>query len=160
MAVEIERKFLVTGTQWKKNAAGLLYRQGYLSFDKERTVRVRIAGKKGFLTIKGISEGISRLEFEYEIPLADANSLLAELCHQPLIEKKRYTVEHKGFTWEIDEFFGENKGLTVAELELASENQSFEKPVWIGDEVSDDHRYFNASLARHPFSQWKNDSSL
>ncbi len=152
MAIEIERKFLVTGTDWK-NATGLAYCQGYINRSKERTVRVRIAGPQAFLTIKGIAQGITRLEFEYEIPLPDAEQLL-KLCDGPLIQKMRYIVNDQGNRWEVDEFFGDNQGLVVAEIELKDENQTFERPNWVGREVSDDARYFNSNLATHPYSQW------
>ena len=155
MATEIERKFLLKNDDWKKLAAGVVYRQGYLGADGKRTVRVRVIGNKGFMTIKGKSVGISRMEYEYEIPVADADTLLAELCIQPLIEKKRYRIDYKGFIYEVDEFFADNEGLVVAEIELTSENQKFEKPSWLGREVSDDNRYFNASLVTHPYSLWQ-----
>jgi CYTH domain-containing protein len=152
MSTEIERKFLVVGNDWK-SGTGVPFSQGYLNADKQRTVRVRIAGNKGFLTIKGMTQGISRAEFEYEIPVADAEQLL-KLCDGPLIQKVRYLVSYKGSLWEVDEFFGDNAGLVVAEIELESEAQLFERPDWVGKEVSDDVRYFNSSLAKHPFSQW------
>ena len=155
MAHEIERKFLLTSDEWRSGVEGRLYRQGYLSTEKERTVRVRIVGQRGVLTVKGLTRGISRLEFEYEIPLADATRLLDELCHRPLIEKTRYEVAHAGLTWEIDEFHGDNAGLVVAEVELASEDQTIELPGWIGKEVSGDPRYYNSNLAQHPFSEWQ-----
>lgn len=131
-----------------------MYRQGYLSTDKARTVRVRIAGDEAFITIKGPASGISRPEFEYEIPVSDAAAMLDELCLKPLIEKHRYTLEYKGMQWEVDEFFGENRGLIVAEVELDSADQAVELPDWIGSEVTGDARYFNSSLITHPFSQW------
>ena len=155
MAHEIERKFLLTSDEWRSGVEGRLYRQGYLSTEKERTVRVRIVGQRGVLTVKGLTRGISRLEFEYEIPLADATRLLDELCHRPLIEKTRYEVAHAGLTWEIDEFHGDNAGLVVAEVELAAEDQNIELPGWIGKEVSGDPRYYNSNLAQHPFSEWQ-----
>ncbi|MCP4700243.1 MAG: CYTH domain-containing protein [Gammaproteobacteria bacterium] len=153
MSKEIERKFLVVNNTWRIEK-GTKYRQGYLNSTKERVVRVRTIDDKGYLTVKGITVGASRLEFEYEIPAGDADQLLTELCEKPLIEKDRYKVEYKGLTWEIDEFFGENVGLTVAEVELQSEAQVFEKPEWAGEEVSDDPRYFNSNLIKKPFSQW------
>ncbi|MBU0663782.1 MAG: CYTH domain-containing protein [Proteobacteria bacterium] len=155
MGTEIERKFLVTGDAWRGMATGTEYRQGYLGSDQGRTVRVRIAGDKAFLTIKGKSSGISRMEYEYQIPVEDARVLLAELCEQPIIEKKRYRISYQGFVWEVDEFFGENEGLLVAEIELEEEGQEFEKPPWVGMEVSSDRRYANASLVKTPFSIWK-----
>jgi len=153
MGIEIERKFLVKDDRWR-TGEGKRYRQGYLSRDKERTVRVRTVGDQGYLTIKGEAEGLSRLEFEYEIPAADASELLDDLCEKPLIEKNRYEVEYGGMIWEVDEFFGENAGLVVAEIELESEDQPFPKPPWLDREVTGDPRYFNASLSRHPFSKW------
>ncbi len=155
MGTEIERKFLVTGNEWRDMAAGIRYCQGYLCSGKERTVRVRIAGDTAFLTIKGETSGISRMEYEYPIPVEDAKVLLAELCEQPIIEKKRYTINYQGFVWEVDEFFGENEGLLVAEIELEEEGQRFAKPPWVGAEVSSDRRYANASLVKNPFSTWK-----
>jgi adenylate cyclase len=155
MGIEIERKFLVTDDEWKGLAMGTLYRQGYLSSTKKLTVRVRIAGDKAFLTIKGETSGISRMEYEYPIPVEDARVMLAELCEQPIIEKKRYTINYQGFVWEVDEFFGENEGLLVAEIELEAEGQEFEKPPWVGMEVSSDRRYCNASLVKNPFSGWE-----
>jgi adenylate cyclase len=155
MGIEIEKKFLLKGTEYKELATGTAYRQGYLSSMKERTVRVRTIDDKGFLTVKGISVGAVRREYEYEIPAEDARALLDELCEKPIIEKNRYKVEYQGFTWEIDEFFGENEGLVVAEIELESEEQLFEKPAWIGEEVTGDSRYFNSNLIKNPFSNWK-----
>ncbi len=127
--------------------------QGYLNRDMERTVRVRIAGEQAFLTIKGASRGAVRAEFEYEIPLEDAEQLL-KLSDGPVVEKIRYVLNHKGLIWEVDEFLGENHGLVVAEVELTSESQSFEKPNWVGREVTEDLRYFNSNLAAHPYSTW------
>ena len=155
MGVEIEKKFLLAGNDWKDLAEGTSYRQGYLSSVKERTVRVRTIKDKGFLTIKGISVGATRLEYEYEIPFEEANELLNELCEKPLIEKNRYKVNLGEHTWEIDEFFGENEGLVVAEIELESEKQQFIKPQWVGEEVTGDPRYFNSNLIANPFKQWK-----
>ena len=154
MGTEIERKFLLAGDGWRSGAEGKLYRQGYLSTASERNVRVRVIGDRGYLTVKGRSEGISRLEFEYEIPLADADSLLDELCLAPLIEKTRFEVEHRGLTWEIDEFAGDNAGLIVAEVELESADQAVELPPWIGREVSDDPRYLNSNLVANPYTRW------
>ena len=155
MGIEIERKFLLTGTTWKNLAPGTSYRQGYLNSIKERTVRVRTIDDKGFLTIKGISVGATRVEYEYEIPFDDAENLLNELCEKPIIEKNRYKITHGGFVWEVDEFFGENEGLVVAEIELESEDQTFEKPEWVGVEVTGDPRYFNSNLIKNPFLKWK-----
>ena len=153
MATEIERKFLVTGTQWRQ-APGVRICQGYLNRDKERTVRVRIAGDKAWLTIKGVSRGAARLEFEYAIPPAEAEQLLA-LCDGPVVQKIRHTLPYKGFTWEVDEFLEENAGLVVAEIELLAEDQPFERPAWLGREVTDDPRYFNANLAVQPYRDWR-----
>lgn len=154
MAKEIERKFLITGNAWRALAEGTAYRQGYLSTVKERTVRVRTIDDKGFLTIKGITVGATRAEYEYEIPTADANEMLDDLCEQPIIEKNRYKVPLDGFVWEIDEFGGVNDGLLVAEIELESEDQAFTKPDWIGEEVTGDPRYFNSSLIANPYTTW------
>jgi CYTH domain-containing protein len=154
MAKEIERKFLVQGEQWKALAAATRYRQGYLNSVKERTVRVRTIDDKGYLTVKGITTGATRSEYEYEIPREDADAMLDDLCEKPLIEKNRYKIPAGGHTWEIDEFFGENAGLVVAEVELASEAEAFEKPAWIAAEVTGDPRYFNSNLIKHPFTKW------
>jgi len=155
MGTEIERKFLVNGDGWNERIEGTLYRQGYLSTDKHRVVRVRLAGDRGFITIKGISEGASRAEFEYEIPGNEADEMLNTLCIHPLLEKVRHKVEYRGLTWEIDEFAGENRGLVVAEVELSDEAQQVELPVWAGREVTGDPRYFNSNLVKNPYSTWK-----
>lgn len=152
MAKEIERKFLTTGEQWR-TATPIYYCQGYLNRDKQRTVRVRIAGDKAMLTVKGLTTGASRDEFEYDIPIDDAKSMLA-MCEQPLIEKNRRIVHHEGLDWDVDEFLGLNEGLIVAEVELESENQVFQTPKWVGDEVTNDPRYFNSSLSSKPFTKW------
>jgi len=154
MSIEIERKFLVRGTAWKVPGQGAAIRQGYLSAHPDRTVRVRIEGVAATLTIKGRSRGAVRGEWEYPIPLQDAEALLNGLCERPLIEKTRYRVVHAGMTWEVDEFFGDNLGLVVAEIELSSEDQAFAKPDWAGEEVTHDSRYFNSSLQAHPYTQW------
>ena len=152
MATEIERKFLVVGDDWK-HAPADAYAQGYLNRDKQRTVRVRIARGAAWLTIKGANQGATRAEFEYEIPVADAQALLA-LCDGPIVRKLRRVVVHEGATWEVDEFLGDNAGLVVAEIELASEDAPFERPPWLGAEVTHDPRYFNSNLAAAPFSTW------
>lgn len=152
MAIEIERKFLVVNDTWR-SAPAVFYSQGYLNRDKQRTVRVRIAGAQAFITVKGISQGTSRLEFEYEIPVLDAQQLLT-LCEQPLIEKYRRIISHGGFTWEVDEFLGDNLGLVVAEIELPAEDTHFTLPDWVGAEVTHDARYFNSNLAQVPYCQW------
>ncbi len=154
MAQEIERKFLVIGDAWRKLAKGTVYRQGYLSTVKERTVRVRIVGHKGYLTVKGLSVGAKRAEYEYEIPVADADAMLNELCEQPLIEKTRHKISFDELIWEVDEFVGDNEGLIVAEVELSDEDQEIHLPDWIGEEVTDDPRYFNANLIAYPYKSW------
>jgi adenylate cyclase len=155
MSREIERKFLVIGDSWRQSSTGVPYRQGYLSTDKKRVVRVRRVGEKAFLTIKGAPEGIGRPEYEYEIPIEDGDEMLDQLCLRPLIEKKRYRLPYPGLTWEIDEFEGENEGLVLAEVELLKEDQEISLLDWIGDEVSHDPRYTNASLVAHPYKNWK-----
>ncbi|MDT8989980.1 CYTH domain-containing protein [Curvibacter sp. APW13] len=152
MGVEIERKFLVRGEGWRQGPGERLV-QGYLNRDKARTVRVRVAGDAAFLTIKGISVGATRAEFEYPIPLADAQALLA-LCDGPLVDKTRYRIPAGDVVWEVDEFAGDNTGLVVAEVELAREDAQFVRPDWLGEEVTHDARYFNSNLAQHPFSRW------
>lgn len=154
MATEIERKFLLAGEGWRALARGSRYRQGYLSTVKGRTVRVRSVEGKGFLTIKGATVGATRSEYEYEIPGTDADEMLDSLCERPIIEKNRYRIPLAGVIWEVDEFLGVNAGLVVAEVELQSEDQFFEKPDWIGAEVTDDPKYFNSSLVARPFSSW------
>jgi CYTH domain-containing protein len=159
MGNEIERKFLLANDSWRENAQGIFFRQGYIINRRPgQTVRVRTCNNSGFLTIKGKSTGITRLEFEYPIPLEDANILLDQLCEQPILEKIRYLVNFKGFTWEIDEFLGDNTGLLIAEIELEAEDQLFPKPPWIGEEVSGDNRYFNSSLISNPFKHWKGNN--
>ena len=154
MGREIERKFLLAGDGWRGLADGIEYRQGYLCAGQERTVRVRLAGGRGFLAIKGPSVGAARDEYEYEIPAAEARTMLDTLCPQPQIEKKRYTIAHQGHCWEIDEFFGANQGLVLAEIELSAEDEPFARPDWIGREVTDDARYVNAMLCRQPYCDW------
>ncbi|ATQ76009.1 adenylate cyclase [Massilia violaceinigra] len=154
MGVEIERKFLLVGDAWRELGEPVLLRQGYLSTNPDRTVRVRIEGDGASMTIKGRSEGATRGEWEYPIPLADANELLDRLCEQPIIEKYRRRITFAGNVWEVDEFLGANAGLMFAEIELASEGQQFEKPDWIGEEVTHDRRYFNSSLIALPYSAW------
>ena len=152
MAIEIERKFRVTGTGWR-TADGVRYTQGYLNRDKARTVRVRLAGQQAWLTIKGATSGATRAEFEYAIPVADAAALL-QLCDGPLIDKTRHTQTVRNTVWEVDEFHGDNSGLVVAEVELASEEQPFDRPDWLGEEVTHDPRYFNSALITRPFNSW------
>lgn len=157
MGTEIERKFLVTDSSWKKDVRPIRCRQGYICLGIEKTVRVRVMGDEAYLTIKGGSSGIIRNEYEYLIPVADAEEMFEHLCEKPLIEKKRYIVMHEKMIWEIDEFFGENSGLVVAEVELQHEEQSISIPEWAGREVTGDPRYFNAALVRNPYANWKVD---
>lgn len=155
VAKEIERKFLVVGDEWRKGAVGTHYRQGYLNSVKERTVRIRTINDKAFLTVKGLTVGCTRLEFEYAIPYDDCVKMLDELAEKPIIEKTRYKIPAgNDLTWEIDEFHGVNEGLVVAEIEIPSEDTAFVKPEWIGEEVSSDPRYFNSNLVAHPFTTW------
>ncbi len=154
MAQEIERKFLVVGDAWRGLGHSSVFRQGYLSTVKERTVRVRVVGDAGTLTIKGITVGATRAEYEYSIPVADAQAMLDGLCERPLIEKVRHEIRFGGLIWEIDEFGGVNEGLIVAEVELEHADQEVALPPWIGDEVTDDPRYYNANLIAHPYCEW------
>jgi CYTH domain-containing protein len=154
MPQEIERKFLVASDAWRRGAVGERYRQGYLSTEPERTVRVRLAGEAGFLTVKGRGEGAARAEYEYPIPREHAEEMLDRLCLRPLIEKTRYRIPFAGLTWEVDEFSGDNAGLVVAEVELEDERQPVALPPWVGREVTDDPRYANASLVARPFTTW------
>jgi adenylate cyclase len=153
MAVEIERKFLVTSDAWGDGPPGVRICQGYLTRDPERTVRVRLAGEKAFLTIKGGTSGISRQEFEYAIPPDEARALL-DLCLPPLLDKIRHERHVGDHVWEIDEFLGDNAGLVVAEIELDDADEDFVRPDWLGPEVSDDPRYFNSRLAERPWCEW------
>lgn len=157
MATEIERKYLVELALWQQakiNAKYIHLSQGYLSLEAERTVRIRIKEEIALLTIKGKTQGISRLEYEYPIPLKDGLALL-KICQGSIIEKKRYILEYDHLTWEVDEFEGDNAGLIVAEVELKSEDQSFLLPSWIKEEVSNDQRYYNSNLVQSPFKNWK-----
>lgn len=155
MGTEIERKFLVTTDGWRSAATRvLLLRQGYLSTNPECAVRVRISGNEAWLTVKGRSVNGVAPEFEYPVPVADAAAMLDKLAQKPLIEKKRHIIPMDVFTWEVDEFFGENKGLVIAEIELASADQPYPVPAWLGREVTGDPRYYNASLVARPFLSW------
>ena len=154
MPREIERKYRVKGNGWRDLGSGVPYRQGYLSTVAERTVRVRLIRDKGWLTIKGITVGATRSEYEYEIPADEAGEMLDILCERPLIEKIRYRIEHQGLTWEVDEFDGDNAGLIIAEVELDAENQTVVLPDWIGEEVTDDPRFYNANLIANPYTTW------
>ena len=155
MGIEIERKFLVKNDNFKIQAEVEIYHQGFLSTDKERIVRVRISKDKAWLTVKGISDGAVRKEFEYEIPVNDAEYILNEMCKKPTILKKRYRIPWGGLTWEVDEFLNENKGLVIAEIELDTEDQVFDLPEWIDKEVTGNEKYFNAYLVKHPYTTWK-----
>ena len=154
MNTEIERKFLVRSDDWKTLAQGVLLRQGYLSSAPERVVRVRVEGNTAMLAIKGPTVGATRAEWEYPIPLEDAQMFLDTLCERPVIEKYRYRIPYQGMTWEVDEFLGENAGLIVAEIELQSEQQQFALPTWIGEEVTHEPCYYNANLQRSPYATW------
>jgi adenylate cyclase len=155
MPVEIERKFLLASDEWRRSVHRTVHiRQGYLSKEAHCSVRVRTSGEKAWLNIKSVTIGARRDEFEYPIPLADATIMLNKLSAKPLIEKQRHYVACGGHTWEIDVFEGANAGLVVAEVELKSENEPFDKPSWAGEEVTHDPRYYNTRLATHPFTQW------
>lgn len=153
MALEIERKYLVDPAKWTPTDKGTSLVQVYLSLEPNPIVRIRIAGEKAFLTIKGCSESISRPEFEYEIPVHDATEMLKMAISNP-VEKIRHEVMHSGFLWEVDVFSGKNSGLIMAEIELKSENQEFPRPDWLLKEVSNDGRYYNSYLSGCPFSEW------
>ncbi|MBF0158003.1 MAG: CYTH domain-containing protein [Magnetococcales bacterium] len=158
MKYEIERRFLMQNDNWRHlGVAGELFRQGFLSTVRERVVRVRVVGERATLTIKGIAQqqSFTRAEFEYTIPLDDGNYLLEQLCETPLIEKRRYTIPIGALVWEIDEFFGDNQGLILAEVELQQEQQEIGSlPDWVGREITYDARYSNASLVHHPWGRW------
>ncbi len=154
MKSEIERKFLVLGNDFKRLAKPVFYKQAYLTVNSLCTVRVRVAGNQGLITIKGKTTGISRPEYEYEIPVTEANELINNFSAFNVIEKYRYCIEFEGNIWEIDEFLGDNSGLVVAEIELNDENQQFVKPQWVGEEVSYDKRYSNSYLSQSPFTRW------
>lgn len=154
MGLEIERKFLIKNKEWQKFIDEKKeIKQGYLSSVPERTVRVRINGKKGMLTIKGKNKKATRAEYEYDIPLDDALEMI-ELCEKPIIEKSRFIVKQNDKIWEIDVFEGENKGLIVAEVELQNENESIDLPNWIGKEVTLETKYYNSNLVKNPFCNW------
>ncbi|NQV37037.1 MAG: CYTH domain-containing protein [Candidatus Marinimicrobia bacterium] len=155
MGIEIERKFLVKGYDWRNGASKHMIRQGFLSTDKHRVVRVRQIDQKGFLTVKGLTLQTTRQEYEYEIPLEDAQTMLDHLCEKPLIEKNRFELMASGHLWIIDEFLSENVGLIVAEVELKTENELVELPQWIDREISDDPRYFNSNLVKNPYKDWR-----
>jgi adenylate cyclase len=155
MGIEIERKFLVDASKWQKaiKPEGVCYRQGYLVNEDKRTVRIRVTDKKAFITIKGSTEGISRKEFEYEIPVADGAELLDDFAVSE-IGKIRYCLYFGDKLWEVDEFLGDNSGLLMAEIELEREDETFELPDWITLEVSQDSRYYNSNLSKNPYKNW------
>jgi adenylate cyclase len=155
MPVEIERKFLVTGDGWRAQVArSERFRQGYLATTGSCSIRVRVGGASGWIGVKGRVVGMSRAEYEYEIPPAEANEILDTMCDGGSVEKHRHWIEIGGREWEVDEFLGANAGLVVAELEIESEQAEFARPPWLGREVTDDVRYYNASLAQRPWSSW------
>jgi adenylate cyclase len=156
VALEIERKYLVLDDSWRAQAEdSITMRQAYMQGSELSSVRVRLSGDKAHLNIKSATLGVSRLEFDYEIPIDDANEMLDKICEQPVIEKTRYHVPYKGHLWEVDVFNGENEGLVVAEIELKAEDEQFEMPSWVGKEVSDDPRYYNVCLVKNPYRLWK-----
>lgn len=156
MALEVEHKFLLANNDWRQQIMhSEVFKQGYLSSQPTSSIRVRICEHRAWLNIKSATIGTHRHEYEYEIPLADAEEILSHLCNKPLIEKTRHYVRHRDNLWEIDEFEGANQGLIVAEIELDEIGQSFDKPEWLGIEVTDDLRYYNNNLALHPYSEWR-----
>lgn len=159
MAKEIERKFLVTGDEWRGLARGEKFCQGYLADGKNCIVRVRSEGERGLITIKGKRKGITGDEYEYEIPIIDCRAMLNKLSASSVIEKLRYKIPYKGFIWEVDEFLGDNEGLIIAEIELDAEDQIFHLPPWVGEDVSLDSRYTNYSLSKVPYMHWKKDKT-
>jgi adenylate cyclase len=155
MAIEIERKYLIDLEKLNKLPKGLDIKQGYINTADKTAVRVRTKGNRGYLTIKGENKGASRLEFEYEIPLKEANEMLEKLCKKPIIDKTRYIIEHDKHIWEIDIFYGDNDGLIVAEVELSFEDEDIVLPNWVKEEVTDDVRYYNSNLMDHPYKDWE-----
>lgn len=156
MATEIERKFLVRDDSWRddvRNSVEII--QGYLANTERGSIRIRLSGNEANLNIKSMTLGVTRREYDYAIPADEARAMLDDLCMKPLIEKTRHYVDHNGHTWEIDEFYGDNAGLVVAELELEHQDEDFDPPKWLGAEVSDDPRYYNVCLIDNPYSRWK-----
>ena len=151
--IEIERKYLVVNEHYK-NGIPIRISQGYICSEENRVVRVRIKGKRAYITIKNATIGFARNEYEYEIPVADAEAMLQNTCQQPIIDKTRYVVEHGGFKWEVDEFHGDNEGLVVAEIELEDKDEVFALPDFVGEEVTGDARYYNACLFKNPYKNW------
>lgn len=157
MSIEIERKFLLKNDSWRDHYTKKMeLRQGYLSSSKDCTVRVRMSDEECWVTIKGKTKNISRSEFEYLIPKADAESMLMEFAAENVVKKIRYFIDYEGSEWVVDEFFGRNRGLVLAEIELSSEHAIYEKPSWIGEDISNDYRYCNSNLSQNPYSNWKN----
>ena len=156
MALEIERKFLICSDEWRTQVTHReLLRQGYLSSGSQCSIRARVAGEQAWLNLKARRSGMTRLEFEYPIPVADANEILDELAQGPILEKYRHLIPAGEYVWEVDEFLGANAGLIVAEIELPSENAQFERPSWLGKEVTEDERYYNFNLAQKPYGEWR-----
>jgi adenylate cyclase len=156
MALEIERKFLIRSDEWREQVTHReLLRQGYLSSGSQCSIRARVAGEQAWLNLKARRSGMTRLEFEYPIPVADANEILNELAQGPILEKYRHLIPAGEYVWEVDEFLGANAGLIVAEIELPSENAQFERPSWLGNEVTEDERYYNFNLAQKPYREWR-----
>lgn len=157
--IEIERKYLVVNDNYKVGKPQRIS-QGYICSENNRVVRIRIKSDKAYLTIKNATIGFARNEYEYEIPVADAEAMLQNTCQQPIIDKTRYIIEHKGFTWEIDEFHGDNEGLVVAEIELEHKDDVFELPDFVGKEVTGDARYYNACLFKNPYKMWNENCEV
>jgi adenylate cyclase len=155
MALEIERKYLVDLEKLGTLENGTRIKQAYLSTNKDAVVRVRVKNDKAYLTIKGSNIGVTRLEFEYEIPLIEANEMLDKLCQKPVIDKTRYLIDYENHTWELDIFYGDNEGLVVVEVELSSEDETIILPSWVKEEVTSDARYYNSNLMKHPFKDWQ-----
>jgi adenylate cyclase len=155
MAVEIERKYLIDLEKVGILENGNRIKQGYITTNKNAVIRVRIKNDKGYLTIKSSNIGASRLEFEYEIPLVEANEMLDKLCQKPIIDKDRYIIDLHNHIWEIDIFHGDNEGLVIAEVELKDENEHIILPLWIKEEVTGDIKYYNSNLMTYPYNQWK-----
>lgn len=154
MGIEIERRFLVVSDEWRESAVGTMYRQGYLYFQDFGVLRLRIAGDRAFLTVKALQDDLSTLEYEYEIPVRDADEMLTELCDRPPVQKVRYRIPYETMIWEIDVFRGDNEGLIIAEVELENKTQVIALPPWVGKEITDDRKYLNASLYKNPYKNW------
>ena len=155
MPIEIERKFLLANNDWKEQVSrSFRIRQGYMGEIDKASVRIRVQGDKANINIKSATLSMRRMEYEYEIPLIEAEEMLDQLCKQPQVDKTRFIVEQGKFKWEIDEFYGENEGLLVAEIELDDENEAFDKPQWLGEEVTEDPRYYNVNLIKQPYKNW------